>query len=164
MLAIFDKELENFQSLILPTSESKPRTPFDSPDLPTEKMSMANMSSKQLMSTLPIMLPLVANMRISSKMYDGKFQPKKSEVTQGFIRKLEEIAKASGAKDIKYVKVPRKSIFQDKGIPNEFAIVFTHRAIRYAKARIRAVGAAGPLPHIAENLAHAVRLLGGHRL
>jgi ferredoxin len=125
MLAKFDKELDNFQSLILPTSESKPRTPFDSPDLPTEKMSLANLSTNQLMRVLPIMLPLVANMRTSSKMYDGKFQPKKSEATQKFLRKLEKIAKASGAKDIKYVKVPRNAIFQDKGIPHEFAIVFT---------------------------------------
>lgn len=125
MLAMFDKELENFQSLVLPTPESKPRTPFDSPDLPTEKMSMANMSTKQQVKVLPIMLPLVANMRISSKMYDGKFLPRSSEASQKFIGKLEELAKAAGAKDIKYVKVPRNAIFQQKGIPHEFAIVFT---------------------------------------
>ena len=29
MLAQFDKELENFQTLELPAPESKPRTPFD---------------------------------------------------------------------------------------------------------------------------------------
>jgi len=125
MLAMFDRELENFQSLISPTPESKPRTPFDSPDLATEKMSMANMSTRQLMTVLPIMLPLVANMRVSSKMYDGKFHPSRSEAPQKFIGKLEEVAKAAGAKDIKYVKVPRKAIFQHKGIPHEFAIVFT---------------------------------------
>jgi ferredoxin len=125
MLAMFDKELENFQSLVLPTPESNPRTPFDSPDLPTEKMSMANMSTKQLVKVLPFMLPLVANMRISSKMYDGKFPPRSSEASQKFIGKLEELAKAAGAKDIKYVKVPRNAIFQHKGIPYEFAIVFT---------------------------------------
>lgn len=31
MLAMFDRELENFQSYVLPTPESNPRTPFDSP-------------------------------------------------------------------------------------------------------------------------------------
>lgn len=125
MLAMFDKELENFQSLVLPTPKSKPRTPFDSPDLPTEKMSMANMSTRQLMRVLPIMLPLVANMRASSKLYDGKFQPKLVEATPKFIGKLETMARAAGARDIKYVKVPRNAIFQHKGIPHEFAIVFT---------------------------------------
>ena len=85
MLATFDKELENFRSLVLPAPESKPRTPFDSTDVPIEKMSMSNMSTRQLMTVLPIMLPLVANMRASSKLYDGKFHPKQSEVTPEFV-------------------------------------------------------------------------------
>ena len=125
MLEMFDKELENFQSLVLPAPESKPRTPFNSPDLPTEKMSMANMSTRQFMGVLPVMLPLVVKMRASSKLYDGKFQPKRSEATPTFIDKLEKMARAAGAKAIKYVKVPRNAIFQHKGIPHEFAIVFT---------------------------------------
>ena len=122
---MFDKELENFQFLVLPTPESKPRTPFDSPDLPAEKMSMASMSTRQFMAVLPVMLPLLAKMRASSKLYDGKFQPKRSEATPKFIEKLEKMVRAAGAKDIKYVKVPRNAIFQHKGIPHEFAIVFT---------------------------------------
>ena len=125
MLAMFDKELENFQSLVLPATESKFRTPFDSPDLPTEKMSMASMSTRQFMGVLPVMLPLLANMRASSKLYDGKFQAKRSEAAPEFIAKLEKMAHAAGAKDIKYVKVPRSAIFQQKGIPHEYAIIFT---------------------------------------
>jgi hypothetical protein len=97
MLAMFDKELENFQSLVLPAPESKPRTSFDSTDVPIEKMSMSNMSTRQLMTVLPIMLPLVANMRAGSKLYDGKFQPKQSETTPEFIDKLEKRALAAGA-------------------------------------------------------------------
>jgi len=34
MLAMFDKELENSQSLVLPAPESRPRTPFDGTDVP----------------------------------------------------------------------------------------------------------------------------------
>ncbi len=112
MLEMFDKELENFQSLVLPAPESKPRTPFNSPELPTEKMSMANMSTRQFMGVLPVMLPLVVKMRASSKLYDGKFQPKRSEAPPEFIGKFEKIARAAGTKDIKYVKVPRNAIFQ----------------------------------------------------
>ena len=48
MLVIFDKELENFQALVLPTPESKHRTPIDSPDLPTEKISMAHYDPKTI--------------------------------------------------------------------------------------------------------------------
>lgn len=33
MLEQFDKELENFDTLVQPAPESKPRTPFDSPGL-----------------------------------------------------------------------------------------------------------------------------------
>jgi hypothetical protein len=32
MLAVFDRELENFQTLVQPDPTSKPRTPFDSPN------------------------------------------------------------------------------------------------------------------------------------
>lgn len=125
MLAMFDKELENFQSLVLPAPESKPRTSFDSPNVPIEKMSQANMSPRQLMKALPIMLPLVANMRAGSKLYDGKFQPQQSEATPEFIESIETMAWAAGVRDIKYVKVPRNAIFQHKGIPHHYAIVFT---------------------------------------
>jgi ferredoxin len=125
MLGIFDKELDNFQSLVLPTPESKPRTPFDSANLPVEKMSIANMSRAQFLSVLPIMLPLLFQMRASSKMYDGKYQPTQSKATPTFIQRLERLTHAMGAKDIKYVKVLRNAIFQHKGIPHEYAIIFT---------------------------------------
>lgn len=125
MLAIFDKELDNFQELILPSDKSKPRTAFDSSTLPVEKMSMSNMTKREFMKVIPIMLPLIVNMRASSKLYDGKFQAQRSEITPQEIEKLEKMALALGAKDIRYVKVPRNAIFQNKGIPHEFAIVFT---------------------------------------
>jgi ferredoxin len=125
LLEIFDKELENFNSLLQSSPESKPRTPFDSPHLPVEKMSIANMSRKQFLAVMPIMLPLLLRMRKSSKLYDGKFQPTHSEATLDFIKKLESMGRAAGAKDIKYVKVPRNAIFQRKGIPHEYAIIFT---------------------------------------
>lgn len=86
--------------------------PSIAPELPTEKMSIAHMSTGQLMTVLPIMLPMVVNMRASSKLYAGKFQPQRSEATNDFIEELESSAKASGAKDIKFIKVPRNSIFQ----------------------------------------------------
>lgn len=125
MLEMFDQELENFQTLVQPSFESKPRTPFDSPHLPVEKMSTANMSKRQFFSVLPIMMPLILQMRASSKLYDGKFQPTRSKASPEFIEKLERIARTAGAKDIRYVTVPRNAIFQQKGIPHEYAIIFT---------------------------------------
>lgn len=44
--------------------------------------------------------------------YDGKLHPKQSEATPESIGKLESRALAAGAKDIKYVKVPRNAILQ----------------------------------------------------
>lgn len=125
MLEIFDNKLENFHHLSQPSPISKPRTPFDSPHLPVEKLSVANMSRKQFLTVLPIMLSLLLRMRRSSKFYDGMFQPTRSEATPEFIEILETMARAAGVKDIKYVKVPHNAIFQSKGIPHEYAIVFT---------------------------------------
>jgi hypothetical protein len=42
MLAIFDRELENFQTLVQPDPTSRPRTPFDSPHLTFEQMYMSH--------------------------------------------------------------------------------------------------------------------------
>ena len=41
------------------------------------------------------------------------------------LAELEKRAYKAGVKDIKYVKVPRNAIFQGKGIPHEYAIVYT---------------------------------------
>lgn len=124
-LARFDKELENFRTLIQPAAESKPRTPFDSPNVPASETSVAKMSPRQLLTVAPVMGPLLMNMRKSSKFYDGKFVPTREKADPEFIAELERIAKAAGAKDIKYVKVPPNAIFKHKGIPHEYAIVIT---------------------------------------
>jgi len=124
ILEPMDRHLENFDELILPAPESKPRTPFDS-GLPREEMALANMTLKQKMRVIPKMLPLMLNMLRAARMYDGKFVPKKNTASPEFIAELERRAYAAGVKDIKYVKVPHNAIFKDKGIPHEYAIVFT---------------------------------------
>ena len=125
MLATFDKELDNFPTLMQPAPESKPRTPFDSKNVPREKMSMANMTPKQMLSALPVMLPLMMQMRRCSKLYDGTFQPTRAEADAAFMAELESMARAAGAADIAYVKVPNNAIFRDKGVPCQYAVIFT---------------------------------------
>lgn len=125
MLEQFDKELENFTELILPIPESKPRTPFDSKALSIEDMYVSRMSRKQIFTVLPILMQLRLHMRQSAKLYDGKFQPTQSEATPTFLKKLEKLAYESGTTSIRYIKVPRNAIFQHKGIPYEYAIVYT---------------------------------------
>ena len=124
MLEESDRHLDNFDTLILPAPESKPRTPFNS-DVPVEEVSMANLTARQKLTVLPKALPLFANMQLGARMYDGTFRPTNSEVTPEFISDLESMAKAMGAKDIGYVKVPRNAIFQGKGLPYDNAILFT---------------------------------------
>ncbi len=124
-LARFDKELENFQTLYPPAPESKPRTPFDSPNIPPSESSVAKMTPKQLASVLPVMAPLMLQMRSGSKLYDGKFKPIQTEASPAFLAELEAIAQQAGVCDIKYVKVPPNAIFQHKGIPHEYAIIIT---------------------------------------
>ncbi len=124
MLAPMDAHLKNFDNLVEPAPESRPRTPFDS-DLPRRELSTANLKPKQLLKLLPVMGPLMLGMQKSARMYDGKFRPSKNEAAPEFIAELEKVARAAGAKDIAYVRVPNNAIFKDKGIPHEYAVVFT---------------------------------------
>lgn len=125
MLAIFDRELENFQTLVQPDPASRPRTPFDSPNLTFDQMYMSRLTLRQILSFLPVMIPLRIRMSQSARLYDGKFQPKRSEATPEFLSALENMARMAGAADIRYVKVPPNAIFQHKGIPHEYAVVIT---------------------------------------
>lgn len=124
LLARMDKHLNNFKTLVQPAPESKPRTPFAS-NVPLEKISTFNFTGRQRLKVLPQLLPLLLGMRRSARLYDGKFQPTKHEASAAFLAELETMAYATGAKAIKYVKVPRNAIFRDKGIPYEYAILFT---------------------------------------
>ena len=123
LLSHFDKELENFSDLVQPAPESKPRTPFDSPNVKANKFS--GMRLAQIPDLLSTMLPLVLKMRQGSKLYDGKFQPKADTATPEFIEELEKLARQDGARDIRYIKVPRNAIFKGKGLPYQYAIIFT---------------------------------------
>lgn len=119
-----DQELKNFTELVHPSPEAKPRTSFDS-DLPAEKISMTNLTTKQILRLLPSMIPLQLGMRRSAKFYDGKFRPTRSEASPAFIAELEALARASGATAIRYARVPQNAIFQHKGIPHPYAVIFT---------------------------------------
>ncbi|MDJ0755386.1 MAG: reductive dehalogenase domain-containing protein [Ardenticatenaceae bacterium] len=124
MLEVMDRELENFTQLVQPAPSSSPRTPFDQPDGSTRSPS-ENMTTKQMLSLLPIMGPLMLGMKKSAKFYDGTFEPTRSEADPAFIAELEKVARQAGAVSISYVKVPPTGIFKEKGIPYENAIVFT---------------------------------------
>lgn len=124
LLAGMDKHLDNFDALVLPAPESKPRTPFDA-HLPKDQMTLANLNTRQKLKVVPKALPLFLNMQRAARMYNGKFRPRKSEASPAFIAELEALAYRVGAKDIRYIKVPANAIFKDKGIPHEYAIVYT---------------------------------------
>jgi epoxyqueuosine reductase len=119
-----DRHLENLDAIIPPAPESRPRTPFDA-NLPKEQMSMMNFTIRQQMQVVPKMVPLMVNMQRGAHMYHRKFKPTRSEASPEFMARLESLARAMGARDIGYVKVPRNAIFKGKGIPAEYAIVFT---------------------------------------
>lgn len=123
MLEVFDRELNNFQTLVLPASESRPRTPFDSPNIKANKFD--GMRLTQIPALISTMLPLMLKMRQGSKLYDGKYQPTADTATPEFIDKLAKLARQNGARDIRYVKVPQNAIFAGKGLPYQYAIVFT---------------------------------------
>ena len=124
LLENMDDHLENLEQIVLPAPTSRPRTPFDA-DVPPEQMSMLNFTPRQRLKVLSKALPLFLNMQQGARMYDGRFQPTRSEASPEFIAELEALVREAGVKDIKYVEVPRNAIFRDKGIPHRHAIVFT---------------------------------------
>ncbi|MEM8534320.1 MAG: reductive dehalogenase domain-containing protein [Chloroflexota bacterium] len=125
MLSVMDSKIHNFDTYIHPLPESKPRTPFDSPNKDDGKRGAANLTLMQLMKIVPQTLPLFWYISRGSNLYNEAFKPKQNEVTPKFIKQLEALAYKYGVKDIKYIKVPQNAIFKDKGIPHEYAIVFT---------------------------------------
>ncbi len=124
MLEPMDKHMDNFAEFVPPAPESKPRTPFDS-GLSRNEVGLANLSLQQKMKVVPNAVPLFLNMQRGARLYDGKFKATKTHATPEFLDELEQMAKDHGAKDIAYVKVPNNAIFKDKGIPHQYAIVFT---------------------------------------
>lgn len=124
LLESTDSHIQKLETLVLPAAESKPRTPFDT-DLPKEKMSMLNLTPRQRLQAMSKGLPLFANMRRGARRYAKTFRATRDTATPAFIAELEARARAAGAKQIGYVRVPRNAIFQGKGIPCEYAIVFT---------------------------------------
>lgn len=125
MLAVFDRELDNFQTLVRPDPTSKPRTPFDSENLTFEQMYMSRLTLPQILAFLPVMVPLRVRMGQSARLYHDEFRPKHSEASPAFLSALENMARTAGAADIRYVRVPRNAIFQHKGIPHDHAVVIT---------------------------------------
>jgi ferredoxin len=71
------------------------------------------------------MAPMMINMQRGARMYDNALRSTKNEASPEFIAELEAFARKAGAKDIGYVKTQRNAIFQDKGIPYEYAVVYT---------------------------------------
>lgn len=159
LLAHFDKELENFQQLVQPALESKPRTPFDSPQLTFDQFYMSRLSFRQIFSVLPVMGALMLQMRRSAALYDGKFKPTKSQATPEFIAALEDLARTAGAADIRYVQVPHNAIFQNKGIPYEYAVIIT---VEMDKANISTAPSFEAFREVAKGYGNLARI--GNRL
>ncbi len=120
----FDQLLKNFDPLIEPLPESKPRTTFRT-DLPIEQVSALNFTPRQLLKVIPEIAPLMTAMNRGAHMYGSKYEPTQNESSPEFMAELAALARKAGVADIGYVKVPRNAIFQDKGIPYEYALVYT---------------------------------------
>ncbi|MEL6403742.1 MAG: 4Fe-4S binding protein [Chloroflexota bacterium] len=124
ILESMDKHLDKVHTLIEPTPESKPRTPFNS-GLPASEMSLMNITPRQRIQFISRAIPLVINMMRASRMYGSQEPASQTHATPEFLEELESMAYEAGVKDIAYVEVPRYAIFEGKGIPAKYAIVYT---------------------------------------
>jgi hypothetical protein len=80
-------------------------------------VGLANLKGRQRLQAISKAVPLMLNMQIASRMYDRPFVPTHNQASPELIDRLEQMAHAAGAKDIRYVKVPPNAIFQSKKIP-----------------------------------------------
>jgi NAD-dependent dihydropyrimidine dehydrogenase PreA subunit len=124
LLAGFDKKLGNLDQLVKPSEDAPPRTSFTS-DLPREEVSIMQLSWREMLRVLPRMIPLQIRMRLGGRFYRRSFVSKRDEVSSEWVEELESMARAMGAKDIRYVKVPPQAIYEGMGVPCEYAVVFT---------------------------------------
>lgn len=124
ILESMDKHLDEVHTLIEPAPESKPRTPFNS-GLPAKEMSLMNITPWQRLQFISRAIPLVMNMMRASQMYTSQTAASEAHATPAFLEELESIAYKAGVRDIAYVEVPRYAIFEGKGIPAKYAIVYT---------------------------------------
>ncbi|GAB4522411.1 MAG: hypothetical protein OHK0046_34900 [Anaerolineae bacterium] len=124
ILEPMDQKIHNFETYVHPAPESKPRTSF-TPNLPPGQASMEKFTVRQFTKVMPQMVPLLYHMKRGSRWYNGKHKPARSHATPEIIAELEALAHEAGVKDIRYIRVPRYTIFKDKGIPYDYAIVYT---------------------------------------
>ncbi len=125
MLNQMDAHLDKIPNLITPALRSRPRTPFDDNTVTPGEMAMLNLSPRNKLRALQKGAPLFRNMTRGAKLYDDEFRPKDDTASPDLIAEFEALAHFLGAVDIGYVEVPRYAIFQEKGIPAPYAIVFT---------------------------------------
>ncbi|MEO0564393.1 MAG: 4Fe-4S dicluster domain-containing protein [Chloroflexota bacterium] len=119
-----DRHLADIEAAVEPAPESKPRTSFDA-GLPIHEVSMANLKAKQRLQAVSRAVPLMWNMHQGSKMYADDYTPSATEASKAFLADLERMAKSMGARDIRYIEVPRNAIFKGKRLPAKYAIIFT---------------------------------------
>jgi ferredoxin len=119
-----DRHIHELDNLVLPAPTSKPRTRFDT-NLPRQRVSMANFTAGQRLRAARRAVPLFRNMSAGAKLYRKRFPASSDRATPALLRDFETLARSMGARDIGYVEVPNYAIFQRKGIPCRFAIVFT---------------------------------------
>ena len=125
LLNQMDAHLDEIPSLIMPAPQSRPRTPFDDEMVSPGEMAMLNLPPRNKLRALRKGAPLFRNMTRGAKLYDDAFRPKKDTASPDLIAEFEALARRLGAVDIGYVEAPRYAIFQNKGIPAPYAIVFT---------------------------------------
>ena len=116
MLDAMDSHLDNFEYLVEPAPESKPRTPFDS-GLSKEEVSLGNMTPRQRLQVLPQALPLFINMQRAAQGYDGKYTPIKSHASPEFIAELEARAYKAGVRILSISRCRATPSFKGRVFP-----------------------------------------------
>ena len=167
MLEGFDRELGHVTNVVKPAPESKPRTPFDNPRLSFDEMYMARLTGTQLLAFLRVLVPLRVRMSQSARLYADWYRPTKSQASAEFLTQFQDLARASGAADIRFVQVPGNAIFKHKGVPHAQAVILTVEMKRSAfvnapsfEAFLEVARGYGNLARIGNRLAHFMRRNG----
>lgn len=101
-----------------------PRTRFDS-DTPGLRPSLTTLGPRDRWRAARRMVPFLADLARGSRMLDRPVAATARTLAPEQLAELERVARALGARDVAYVRVPDTAVFQGTPIPHDRAIVFS---------------------------------------
>lgn len=124
VLAAADAHGANLAEPVHAHPAAPPRTRFDS-DTPGLRPSLTTLGPRDRLRAARRMVPFLGDLARGSRMHDRPIAATARALAPEQLAELERLARALGARDVAYVRVPTTAVFQGTPIPHDRAIVFS---------------------------------------